>query len=92
MTRQQRAIYGGTARRVNLMSDLSYALRRAGEPMEEEETGIAPFEKKRLRFWQIEGGNRCLFHRRIKSRYGAETQIDLRYRAITERDQFKGGK
>lgn len=92
MTRQQRAIYGGTARCVNLMSDLSYALRSAREPMEEEETGIAPFKKERLRFRLVEGCNRCLFHSRIKSRYGAAKQIDLRYRAITERDQPKGGK
>ena len=53
---------------------------------------IAALKEKRLRLGQVEWGNRHLFHAAIKSRYGAVTQIDSRYRAITESDQPSGGK
>ncbi len=92
MSRKTRAIYRRAANLMYFFRDFSHALRRARKAVEEEKSGVAAFEKKRLRFRQVEGGDGGLFHRRIKSRYHRVTQIDLWYRAITERDQPSGGK
>ena len=92
MSRKTRAIYRRAADLMYFFRDFAHALWRAGETVEKEKSGVAAFEKKRLRFGQVEGGDRGLFHRRIRSRYRCVTQIDLWYRAITERDQPSGGK
>ena len=92
MSRKTRAIYRRTADLMYCFRDFAHALRRARKAVEKEKSSVAAFKKKRQRLGQVEGGDRGLFHGRIRSRYRRVTQIDLWYRAITERDQPSGGK